>query len=91
MTKIPCAIMLDTKGPEIRTGMLLNHEPVILESGSRVKLHCGEPSHDFTGDDHNIGVDYANLPKVVSPGSVIKVCFFIFWVFTHPFWKSKHK
>jgi len=27
-----CAVMLDTKGPEIRTGNLVDHEPIQLEA-----------------------------------------------------------
>lgn len=34
----PCALMLDTKGPEIRTGMLVGGGPVRLERGSTLVL-----------------------------------------------------
>ena len=31
--ELTCGIMLDTKGPEIRTGMLRDNKPVDLQSG----------------------------------------------------------
>jgi pyruvate kinase len=37
-TKIMCAVMLDTKGPEIRTGMLEGGKPVQLVSGQDVTI-----------------------------------------------------
>jgi pyruvate kinase len=38
--KIP--VLLDTKGPEIRTAMLKNHEPIDLEAGQSVTVVAGE-------------------------------------------------
>ena len=38
-TGIFCAVLLDTKGPEIRTGMLENGEPVALERRTRSCVH----------------------------------------------------
>ena len=37
-TRIMCAVLLDTKGPEIRTGALKGGGPVTYESGSQVTL-----------------------------------------------------
>lgn len=37
-TKIMCAVMLDTKGPEIRTGTLEGGKPVQLVSGQEVTI-----------------------------------------------------
>ena len=57
---IPIAIMLDTKGPEVRTGL--------LEDGKKVSLTTGE-SVIVTTDDNVIGnaqrfsLDYKNLQK----------------------------
>jgi len=33
-----CAIMLDTKGPEIRTGLLRNHQAVQLTLGQEILI-----------------------------------------------------
>ncbi|KAA0146945.1 hypothetical protein FNF31_07675 [Cafeteria roenbergensis] len=62
------AILLDTKGPEIRTGMLKGHTPVQLTAGQRLKI-----STDYTleGDAETICCSYASLPRSVVPGNVI--------------------
>ena len=39
---VHCGVLLDTKGPEIRTGFLKNHEPVSLKKDSSLTLTTGE-------------------------------------------------
>jgi pyruvate kinase len=39
-TQGSCAIMLDTKGPEIRTTKLKDHKPVPLKVGQQVTVHA---------------------------------------------------
>ncbi|AFA48064.1 pyruvate kinase [Acetobacterium woodii] len=65
---IPIAIMLDTKGPEIRTGDLEN-EKVELVTGENVTLTT-EP---ISGDQKHFSVSYKNLPKEVSAGCRILI------------------
>ncbi len=65
----PCAILLDTKGPEIRTGELAGHKPVQLMAGN---------SFTFTeagveGSDRVVTQTCKGLADVVSPGTVILV------------------
>lgn len=63
----PIATVLDTKGPEIRTGMLANHEKVQLISGDEFNLYL-EPKD---GTSKGVYVDYDNLYKEVSSGQEI--------------------
>ncbi|MFA5457505.1 MAG: pyruvate kinase, partial [Synergistaceae bacterium] len=63
----PVATLLDTKGPEIRTGMLPNHEKVWLESGKEFYLFF-EP---VEGNADGVYVDYPDLYKEVSVGQEI--------------------
>ena len=67
-TGIMCGVLLDTKGPEIRTGMLDHGEPVQLEMGSEVTLTT---DYEVKGNKNLIAVSYASLAKDVAPGSKI--------------------
>ncbi|CAL2040359.1 unnamed protein product [Caenorhabditis brenneri] len=69
----PVAIALDTKGPEIRTGMFANNaKEVQLVNGKSVRVST-DPSMEFSATASNIYADYRNLPKVVQPGSRIYI------------------
>lgn len=65
---IPVAIMLDTKGPEIRTGELAQGK-VELVAGEKVTL----TTDIISGDKDRLSVSHANLPNEVSPGCRILI------------------
>jgi len=66
------AIALDTKGPEIRTGLLKDGKDIFLEKGVTLTLST-DPARERDGDAETIYVDYKNLPVVVAVGSYIYV------------------
>eukprot|EP00743_Colponemidia_sp_Colp-15_P000422 GILK01000483.1.p1 GENE.GILK01000483.1~~GILK01000483.1.p1 ORF type:complete len:511 (-),score=106.74 GILK01000483.1:182-1714(-) len=63
-----CAILLDTKGPEIRTGLLKNHTPIDLVAGQELLIST---DYDLEGDLQTIACSYTSLPRSVKPGSPI--------------------
>ena len=65
-----CAIMLDTKGPEIRTGLLVNHQPVEFVAGQSLQIVT---DYAIEGDNTRIACSYRALPETVQVGSVIYV------------------
>ncbi|KAK1367366.1 Pyruvate kinase [Heracleum sosnowskyi] len=67
-TSIPCAVMLDTKGPEIRTGLLKDGKKIDLKQGQEITI-----STDYTiqGDEDMISMSYKKLAEDVKPDSVI--------------------
>ena len=67
----PIAMLLDTKGPEIRTGMLKGHEPVMLEKGSSILI--SPAAGDEEGSAEHIYVAYDKLADDISEGSSILV------------------
>ncbi|MBB6635923.1 pyruvate kinase [Cohnella thailandensis] len=62
------AILLDTKGPEIRLGKLKS-EPIELVQGERITL----TTEEILGDIDRIPVTYKDLPSDVSVGSTILI------------------
>ncbi|KAK1650432.1 hypothetical protein QYE76_068237 [Lolium multiflorum] len=68
ITGILCAVMLDTKGPEIRTGFLKDGKPIKLTQGQEITI-----TTDYTikGDETMISMSYSKLAVDVKPGSTI--------------------
>lgn len=66
------AIALDTKGPEIRTGMLLDGKDIELKKGDRIRVTTEDSAKDSC-TAVNLYVDYKNITKVVKPGSKVYV------------------
>lgn len=62
--------MLDTKGPEIRTGMLRDNKPVDLVAGQELQIVT---DYSIEGDNKRIACSYKSLPQTVSPGSTIYI------------------
>ena len=63
---LPVAILLDTKGPEIRTKQVEN-DRVILTSGNEFIL----TTEDVLGNDRKVSVTYKNLPKNLTQGDTV--------------------
>lgn len=65
---VPVALMLDTKGPEIRTGKLQDGK-VMIEEGSKISL----VTEEILGDRTKVTVSYKDLYKEVSIGTIILI------------------
>ena len=65
---IPVAIMLDTKGPEVRTKTL---------KGDKVTLQAGQDfiltSRDIEGDETQVAITYPRMVELVHPGNRILI------------------
>lgn len=66
--KLPVALLLDTKGPEIRTGVF-NPNKVHLEKGQTFTL----TTEDIVGDSTRCSISFKDLPKDVQNGSRILI------------------
>jgi pyruvate kinase len=67
------AVLLDTKGPEIRTGFFRDGTP-----GGKVELKKGQKlvltsDYAFKGDSNKLACSYASLATSVQPGQEILV------------------
>lgn len=67
------ASLLDTKGPEIRTAMLKDHQPINLVAGQDIIIEAvGDSYVSFEGykndSETRIGLSYSKLCQSVSEG-----------------------
>ena len=62
------AILLDTKGPEIRTGKLENGEDVLLETGNKVTITT---DYSFVGNAKKFAVSYPGIVNDLKVGSTV--------------------
>ena len=65
---VPVGILLDTKGPEIRTGKMQNNS-VSLKEGGTITLTTDE----MEGTSSMISITYQQLPQEVKPGDAILI------------------
>ncbi|MDY5807259.1 MAG: pyruvate kinase [Lachnospira sp.] len=66
---LPIATLLDTKGPEIRTGLLKDDKKVTLVENQKYTL----TTRDIVGDDKIGHITYGGLPKDISKGNTILI------------------
>ena len=69
----PIAMLLDTKGPEIRTGTLAGHLPVKLEKESQVLISHLSGNENQEGTEKHIFVTYDKLADDISEGGMILI------------------
>ncbi|MBP2024858.1 pyruvate kinase [Peptoniphilus stercorisuis] len=65
----PIAIMLDTKGPEIRLGDFKDKMVLDLKDGDKFTL----TTRDIIGDENIVSVSYKDLPKDLKVGSKVLI------------------
>ena len=63
-------MMLDTKGPEIRTGYLENDEPVLLHTGDILRITM---DYSYLGNAKKVAISYPGLYDDISVGGRILV------------------
>lgn len=65
----PIAALLDTKGPEIRTGVLEGGNKITLQEGDEIIL----TTEEVVGTKQKIYINYEHLHEDVKPGNVILI------------------
>ena len=65
---IPVGILLDTKGPEVRTGLLKDHAKITVHEGDKIIVTAQPTSEDWLGDETHISLDYLELPSEAEAG-----------------------
>ena len=61
-------ILLDTKGPEIRTGKLEDGKDILLEAGNKITITT---DYSYVGNKDKISVSYPGIVNDLKPGNVV--------------------
>ena len=69
----PIGLLLDTKGPEVRTGLLEGHKKVTVTAGDPIIVTAEPTTEENLGNAGHISLDYLNLPNEVKAGSHILI------------------
>ncbi|MET0752411.1 MAG: pyruvate kinase, partial [Pyrinomonadaceae bacterium] len=64
---MPLAVLVDLSGPKIRTGLLQNAKPVLLETGAEFTM----TSRNIEGSASEVSTNFKELPKLVKKGDKI--------------------
>ena len=70
---MPVGILLDTKGPEVRTGLLEDGKKISVSTGDEIVVTAQPTDESFHGNASHISLDYLNLPSEVEKGSIILI------------------
>eukprot|EP00590_Aulacoseira_subarctica_P002404 CAMPEP_0172424910 /NCGR_PEP_ID=MMETSP1064-20121228/28795_1 /TAXON_ID=202472 /ORGANISM="Aulacoseira subarctica , Strain CCAP 1002/5" /LENGTH=596 /DNA_ID=CAMNT_0013167355 /DNA_START=27 /DNA_END=1817 /DNA_ORIENTATION=+ len=69
------AVLLDTRGPEIRTGKLhgdtSGKKTITLEKGSIITLHTSPKWREAGSSSTDLFIDFANIAKCLHPGMTV--------------------
>ena len=63
----PLAVLVDLSGPKIRTGLLQNAKPVMLETDAEFTI----TSKEIEGNAQKVSTNFKELPKLVEPKAKI--------------------
>ncbi|MDQ4122824.1 MAG: pyruvate kinase [Acidobacteriota bacterium] len=63
----PLAVLVDLSGPKLRTGILQDASPVLLENGAKFVI----TSRETEGNHIEVSTNYKDLPKLVQPGAMV--------------------
>ncbi len=63
----PLSVLVDLSGPKIRTGLMQNATPVLLETGADFTI----TSRDIEGSVSEVSTNYKDLPKLAAKGARI--------------------
>lgn len=71
----PVAILLDTKGPEIRTGLIDGEEQVVFKTGDKVTVTVDDAVcvNGKNGENTHISITWKEAPNKLKPGHKILV------------------
>ena len=69
MVGIPCALLLDTKGPEVRTGTFTSPDGIMLHEGDTFTL----TTVPCEGDENHVSITYPDLPSQLKKNQKILI------------------